>query len=119
MATSRGVRVFPLDSHALTTTRLFADRRHGVDRRAVPRRRTIARESRERRRLVDRRIGSERRSTLERRGRAVRPRGMETPSEHVRNALQLLTELPFIGEPTFDAAVTRLERALELLERHR
>lgn len=84
----------------------------------MPRRRTIAREELERRRTVDRRLGSERRSTLERRGRPVRHRGMEAPSEHVRNALQLLAELHFIGEPTFDAAVARLERALELLEKH-
>ena len=33
---------------------------------------------------------------------------METPGEHLRNALQLLRELPFIGEPTFDAADTAL-----------
>ncbi len=77
----------------------------------------IVRESRERRRLVDRRLGAERRSTLERRGRRVRSRGVESPSEHVRNAMQLLGELHFIGEPDFDAAVARLERALELLEK--
>lgn len=69
--------------------------------------------------MVDRRLGSERRSTLERRGRPVRNRGEEAPSEHVRNALQLFAELHFIGEPTFDAAVARLERALELLEKRR
>jgi hypothetical protein len=77
----------------------------------------IVRESLERRRLVDRRLGAERRSTLERRGRRVRRRGVESPSEHVRNAMQLLAELHFIGEPDFDAAVARLERALELLEK--
>ena len=44
---------------------------------------------------------------------------METPGEHLRNALQLLRELPFIGEPTFDAAVARLQHALDLLEKRR
>jgi hypothetical protein len=103
----------------LTTTRLFADRRHGVDRRAHPRRRAVAGLPRERRRVVDRRRGAERRSTLERRGRPQRDPQAEGPGEHVRNALQLLTELHFVGQPTFDAAVTRLQRALELLERRR
>ncbi len=79
----------------------------------------IGRESLERRRQVDRRRGTERRSTLERRGRPVRNRGVEAPSEHVRNALQLLAELHFVGEPMFDAAVARLRHALELLERRR
>lgn len=100
----------------MTTTRLFADRRHGVDRRALPRRRAVVPGSPERRRLVDRRAGAERRSTLERRGRLVRNRAVETPSEHVRNALHLLAQLHLIGEPMFDAAVKRLERALEALE---
>jgi hypothetical protein len=103
----------------LTTTRLITDRRQGVDRRAVPRRKIIARERVERRRQVDRRFGSERRSTLERRGRSARYRGAESPSEHVRNAMQLLAELHFVGEPTFDAAVARLLTALELLEHRR
>jgi hypothetical protein len=103
----------------VTTTRLFADRRHGVDRRAVPRRRAVVPGSPERRRLVDRRAGAERRSTLERRGRAVRSRALESPSEHIRNALQLLGQLQLIGEPMFEAAVQRLERALAVLETHR
>src|SRR5436190_12267512 len=77
----------------VTTTRLLADRRHGVDRRA------------------------ERRSTLERRGRPRRDPSLEGPGEHLRNALQLLRQLPFVGEPVFDAAVSRLRRALELLEK--
>jgi len=49
----------------LPTTRLLTDRRHGVDRRAEPRR----------------------------------------------------LALPFAGDPVFDAAVARLRRALELLEK--
>jgi hypothetical protein len=97
---------------------LFADRRHGVDRRADPRRHAVARGPQERRRVVDRRDGAERRSTLERRGRPMRNPSLESPSEHVRNALQLLRELHLIGEPTFEAAVKRLARALELLEAH-
>jgi hypothetical protein len=79
-------------SGVLTTTRLFADRRHGVDRRA------------------------ERRSTLERRGRPQRDPSPEGPGEHLRNALQLLGQVPFAGEPVFSAAVARLRRALDLLE---
>jgi hypothetical protein len=102
----------------LTTTRLFADRRHGVDRRAVPRRLAVAGIPRERRCVVDRRRGAERRSTLERRGRAPRNPSVETPSEHLRNALQMLAEMHCVGEPVFDASVTRLRRALELLEKH-
>src|SRR5213596_992215 len=78
----------------VTTTRLLADRRHGIDRRVVPRR-----------------------STLERRGRPQRDPSLEGPGEHLRNALQLLNELPFVGEPVFGAAVSRLRRALELLEK--
>ena len=68
---------------------------------------------------MDRRVGAERRSTLERRGRPRRSRGAESPAEHVRNALQLFAELHIIGEPMFDAAVARLERALDLLEQRR
>jgi hypothetical protein len=101
----------------LTTTRLFADRRYGIDRRTLPRRHAVAGVSPERREVVDRRWGADRRSTLERRGRQQRNHSHETPGEHVRNALQLLRELQFIGEPTFDAAVARLQHALELLER--
>ena len=69
--------------------------------------------------MVDRRWGADRRSTLERRGRHQRNSSQETPGEHVRNALQLLREFHFIGEPTFDAAVARLENALDLLEQRR
>jgi len=99
------------------TTRVFADRRHGVDRRAEPRRLTLVVAPRERRRVVDRRRGAERRSTLERRGRPPRDPSLEGPGEHVRNALQLLAQVPFDGESVFAAAVARLRRALELLEK--
>jgi hypothetical protein len=98
-------------------TRLVSDRRHGVDRRAVPRRGAVVAVRVERRRVVDRRRGAERRSTLERRGRPTRRAAVESPGEHVRNALQLLGELHFMREPSLAAAVRRLERALELLGR--
>lgn len=77
----------------------------------------------ERRQLVDRRRGTERRSTLDRRGRAVRMRASESPSEHLRNALQLLAHVSGTAELTaapradFDAAMQRLEEALRTLER--
>jgi len=95
----------------------LADRRHGVDRRAVQRRLAVAGAPRERRAVVDRRRGADRRSTLERRGRPQRDPSLEAPGEHLRNALQLLSQLPFVGEPVVDAAVSRLRRALELLEK--
>ena len=101
------------------TTRLFADRRHGVDRRAVPRRRAVGGVPRERRRVVDRRYGAERRSTLERRGRPQRNPSVESPGEHVRNALQMLGALHVSDEPMLDGVVARLQRALELLEQRR
>lgn len=100
----------------MPTTRLLTDRRHGVDRRAEPRRLALAGVPRERRRVVDRRRGAERRSTLERRGRPQRDPSLEGPGEHLRNALQLFGQLPFAGDLVFDAAVARLRRALELLE---
>jgi len=86
----------------VTTTRVFADRRDGVDRRAVPRRIVVGGVPGERRRVVDRRHGAERRSTLERRSRPQRDPALEGPGEHV---------------PMFDAAVARLRRALEFLEK--
>jgi len=101
----------------VTTTRVFADRRHGVDRRAVPRRLTVGGVPGERRRVVDRRHGAEGRSTLERRGRPQRDPALEGPGEHMRNALQLLGQLQFVGDPMYDAAVARLRRALEFLEK--
>src|SRR5438445_5708858 len=70
----------------VTTTRLLADRRHGVDRRAVPRRLAVAGAPRARRPVVDRRRGAERRRTLERRGRPRRHPSPDGPGEHLRNA---------------------------------
>ena len=102
----------------VTTTRMSADRRHGVDRRAVARRLAVGGVRGERRRVVDRRHGAERRSTLERRGRPHRNPAVESPGEHVRNALQLLSALHFIDEPMLDGVVARLQRALDLLEPH-
>ena len=103
----------------MTPTRLFADRRHGVDRRAFPRRRAVAKAPLERRCVVDRRRGAERRSTLERRGRAVRLPAAESPAEHLRNALQVLALVRGAGDTDFGAVLVRLRRALELLEAHR
>ena len=105
------------------TSRLLADRRAGVDRRSVPRRTTLGRVAVDRRRVVDLRRGAERRSTLDRRNRVGRPRTSETPSEHVRNALQLLHHLNETDGLDDDqradlaAALRRLDRALDLLER--
>ena len=105
------------------TTRLWADRRTGTDRRAEPRRRSVSIVTDERRSLVDRRRGAERRSTLDRRGRVTRSPNAERPVEHVRNALQLLREVALVGElspgPSEDlgAAIERLHRAVGLLER--
>jgi len=48
--------------------------------------------------------------------RPQRDPSLEGPGEHLRNALQLFGQLPFTGDPVFDAAVARLRRALELLE---
>jgi len=105
------------------TSRLIADRRSGVDRRAVPRRTVLARVPVDRRRVVDLRRGAERRSTLDRRTTAPRPRAMETPGEHIRNALQLLQHLhesdglDVEHRADLVAALRRLQRSLELLER--
>jgi len=106
-------------------TRLWADRRTGTDRRAEPRRQSVAvvGEEKERRSVVDRRRGSERRSTLDRRGRQSRAPNAERPVEHVRNTLQLLREVALVGElspgPSEDlrASIDRLNRAVALLER--
>ena len=107
----------------LPPTRLLADRRSGVDRRTVPRRTILAPVAVDRRHTVDLRRGAERRSTLDRRNRAGRPRSMESPAEHVRNALQLLNHLHETDRLNIEqradvaAALRRLERALQLLER--
>jgi len=108
---------------SMLVTRLIADRRGGVDRRAASRRHALLRVGRERRRVVDRRGGPERRSTLDRRGRQARDRAIESPSEHLRNALQLLTAMN--GESALGAddradlraVLERMQRALRLLER--
>jgi len=108
----------------MTFTRIWADRRTGTDRRAEPRRQSVASVMDERRSVVDRRKGAERRSTLDRRGRQTRAANAERPVEHVRNALQLLREVALVGElspgPNEDlsAAIERLHRAVGLLERH-
>jgi hypothetical protein len=106
----------------MTTSRLLADRRSGVDRRTAPRRATLASASQERRRVVDRRRGAERRSTLDRRDHAPRDPSVESPREHLRNALQLLMASDANGglhldRLDLDAVMRRLERALALLER--
>jgi hypothetical protein len=108
---------------AAAPTRMWADRRCGADRRVAPRRQAVSAAVPERRRVVDRRRGGERRSTLERRGRAARDRALESPAEHLRNALQLLGELEETGDLWEDARAAleavrdRLARALGLLER--
>ncbi|HXQ29277.1 MAG TPA: hypothetical protein VN848_08410 [Gemmatimonadales bacterium] len=105
----------------VTSTRLIADRRRGVDRRATPRRYDVGRPPAERRRKVDRRHGAERRSTLDRRGRFGRQE-TESPGEHLRNALQLLDVLRSDADLDSDhlqdlsAALDRLRSALRLLE---
>jgi hypothetical protein len=105
------------------TSRFFADRRGGVDRRAEPRRTVLSAVTVDRRRTVDLRRGAERRSTLDRRGRSTRAPGFESPAEHLRNALQLLNHVnettAFDEDPRADlaAGLRRLERALALLER--
>jgi hypothetical protein len=91
-----------------------------MDRRAVPRRYVVLVSLPERRAVVDRRAGAERRSTLDRRCRPSRPHLMESPSEHLRNAMQLLrqfeAEAAPAGHPDLTAALQRLQQALSLLE---
>jgi len=106
----------------LPSTRLFADRRRGVDRRAGRRRASVRGVASERRSVVDRRRGAERRSTLERRSRSARHVMAESPSEHLRNSLQLLNqvleagELGAEGRADLSAGLERLKQALRLLE---
>ncbi len=103
--------------------RVFADRRTGSDQRLTQRRCLLGPVSRELRARVDRRQGSERRSTLERRSHATRHAYTESPSEHLRNALQLLDQLTAIGDldeasrADLAAALERVHHALGLLER--
>lgn len=106
----------------MSGTRTFADRRRGADRRTGQRRQAITTVARERRRVVDRRFGGERRSTVERRGRLLAHHGfMESPAEHLRNALQLVAQATE-GERAPQArdwlagAVERIRRALALLD---
>jgi hypothetical protein len=102
--------------------RFIADRRRGRDRRAAPRRLKIHSVTAERRHVVDRRRGSEQRSTLERRAYITRRAPVETAAEHIRNALQLLTELSKSEGWTdergndLDAALRRLRLALSMIE---
>ena len=94
-----------------------------MDRRSEPRRTTLEPVPVDRRHVVDLRRGADRRSTLDRRNRAGRPRTSETPAEHVRNALQLIHHvneangLDLEQRADLAAALRRLERALDLLER--
>lgn len=103
------------------TSRILADRRRGVDRRSAPRRAVVRGVLREQRSIVDRRFGAERRSTLERRGRVARRAVGESPSEHLRNGLQLLAALrgglQHEQDADLVAALERIQRAIELLER--
>ena len=75
------------------------------------------------RKRVDRRGGPERRSTLERRSHSPRNAYTESPSEHLRNALQLLDQMTTLSELDADsraelaAALERVRRALGSLER--
>ena len=103
--------------------RVIADRRGGADQRITPRRNVLAAVAFDVRRRVDRRGGNERRSTLERRSRSTRHAYTERPSEHVRNALQLLEQMTTVSDLDTEArldlaaALERLRRALGLLER--
>src|SRR5437667_12400707 len=63
----------------VTIPRLLADRRHGVARRAVPRRLAMAGAPPERRPGVDRRRGAQRPSALVRRRRPPRERSRDAP----------------------------------------
>jgi hypothetical protein len=75
------------------------------------------------RKRVDRRGGPERRSTLERRSHLPRNAYTESPSEHLRNALQLLDQMTTVSNldaesrADLSAALERLRRALGSLER--
>jgi hypothetical protein len=93
-----------------------------MDRRAEPRRYVVLVSLPERRAVVDRRAGAERRSTLDRRCRPSRPQAIESPAEHLRNAMQLLRQVEAdatLGDgEDLAAALQRLQRALALLESH-
>ncbi len=89
---------------------LPADRRHRAERRALPDRRQVVKLV-----PVERRSGQERRSAAER-------RAAESVSEHIRNALQLLTNVAESGTldedslRDLDAAMFRLRFALDQFE---
>ena len=119
MSTSYGVSEVAADHPQVSERRFLIDRRRGVDRRAIPRRDSVTSVQVERRRSADRRRGPERRSTLERRNRRSRRVSVETDSEHVKNALQLLTQvanepLTEDGRAILDAARARLRLALSV-----
>jgi hypothetical protein len=103
--------------------RVIAERRGGADQRVTRRRSVLAPVSFDLRRRVDRRGGGERRSTLERRSRSIRYAFTDRPSEHFRDALQLLEQMTAVSEIDTEsrgdlaAALQRLRRALGLLER--
>lgn len=113
----------PVGPNTPPARRTFPDRRSGSDQRVAPRRRVLGSVPRELRRRVDRRLGAERRSTLERRRHVPRHAYTESPSEHLRNALQLLDQLTAVGvldegsRGDLAAALERVRRALGLLER--
>jgi hypothetical protein len=111
------------DESNTPTRRQFAERRNGSDQRIAPRRTLLPSSSTDMRKRVDRRGGPERRSTLERRSHSARNAYMESPSEHLRNALQLLDQMTAVSDldaesrADLSAALERLRRALGSLER--
>ena len=120
---SQIIRVADLavESPQPSNRRVFLERRGGVDRRGVPRRLTYRSVSFDVRQMPDRRRCAERRSTLER--RIVGRRSViETASEHLRNALQLLAEVAGASAPdelarqNLEATLKRLRQALSLLD---
>jgi hypothetical protein len=88
-----------------------------IDRRGVADRRTVGD-----RRQVVRVVVEERRTGVDRRGVAER-RSSDGPGEHIRNALQLLTNVAESGTldeaslRDLDAAMFRLRFALDRIER--
>jgi hypothetical protein len=110
-----------VESPQPSNRRVFLERRGGVDRRGVPRRFTYRSVSFDVRQMPDRRRCAERRSTLERR-MVGRRSAIETASEHLRNALQLLAEVAGTAtadveaQQNLEATVKRLRQALSLLD---
>ena len=97
-----------------------ADRRSGIERRNGDRRRTLTLVTVERRSGEERRQHAGRRATGRRGGQERR--GQESAAEHIRNALQLITEVADATElddehrRDLDAALFRLRFALDRLE---